>query len=116
MDKTKVRYVVKYNGRNYEHPLHSNKRYFIRNIADVVNILEYCVTQDLKNDLYKPSDKLYNFNVSRLVNDVKEDTDEAAVVAAMRERFDAPEGAVERDVARVLAELRKIGALEEEAP
>lgn len=47
---------------------------------------------------------------------LKEDTDEAAVVAAMRERFDAPEGAVERDVARVLAELRKIGALEEEAP
>ena len=81
MDKTKVRYVVKYNGRNYEHPLHSNKRYFIRNIADVVNILEYCVTQDLKNDLYKPSDKLYNFNVSRLVNDVKEDTDEAKINA-----------------------------------
>ena len=47
---------------------------------------------------------------------LKKDTDEAAVVAAMRERFDAPEGAVERDVARVLAELRKIGALEEEAP
>ena len=47
---------------------------------------------------------------------LKEDTDEAAVVAAMKKRFDAPEGAVERDVARVLAELRKIGALEEEAP
>lgn len=68
---------MQYNGRNYEHPLHSNKRYFIKNIADVVNILEYCVTQDLKNDLYNPSDKLYNFNVDRLVNDVKEDTDEA---------------------------------------
>ena len=81
MDKTKVRYVVKYSGRNYEHPLHSNKKLFIRNIADVVNILEYCVTQDLKNDLYKPSDKLYNFNVSRLVNDVKEDTDEAKINA-----------------------------------
>ena len=81
MDKTKVRYVVQYNDRTYEHPLHSNKRYFIRNIADVVNILEYCVTQDLKNDLYKPSDKLYNFNVDRLVNDVKEDTDEAKINA-----------------------------------
>ena len=81
MEKTHVRYTVQYNGRNYEHPLHSNKRYFIRNIADVVNILEYCVTQDLKNDLYKPSDKLYNFNVDRLVNDVKEDTDEAKVNA-----------------------------------
>ena len=68
-EKTHVRYTVEYNGRNYEHPLHSNKRYFIKNIADVVNILEYCVSQDLKNDLYKPSDKLYNFNVRRLVND-----------------------------------------------
>jgi flagellin-specific chaperone FliS len=81
IENTHVRYVVKYNDRTYEHPLHSNKRYFIRNIADVVNILEYCVTQDLKNDLYKPSDKLYNFNVDRLVNDVKEDTDEAKVNA-----------------------------------
>lgn len=76
---THVRYTVEYNGRNYEHPLHSNKRYYIRNIADIVNILEYCVTQDLKNDLYKPSDKLYNFNVIRLVNDIKENTDEANI-------------------------------------
>lgn len=76
-----VRYTVEYNRRNYEHPLHSNKRYYIRNIADVVNILEYCVTQDLKNDLYKPSDKLYNFNVIRLINDVKENTDEANINA-----------------------------------
>ena len=80
-ENTHVRYTVEYNGRNYEHSLHSNKRYYIRNIADVVNILEYCVTQDLKNDLYKPSDKLYNFNVIRLINDVKESTDEANINA-----------------------------------
>lgn len=80
-ENTHVRYIVEYNGRNYEHPLHSKKRYYIRNIADVVNILEYCVTQDLKNDLYKPSDKLYNFNVIRLINDVKENTDEANINA-----------------------------------
>ena len=42
-----------------------------------------------------------------------EDTDEAAIVAAMHERFDAPEGAIERDVSRALDELRKIGALDE---
>jgi flagellin-specific chaperone FliS len=78
---THVRYTVEYNRRNYEHPLHSNKRYFIKNIADVLNILEYCVTQDLKNDLYKPSDKLYNFNVTRLVNDVKENTVDANINA-----------------------------------
>lgn len=69
-DKVKVRYVVKYNDRTYEHPLHSNKRYFIRNIADVVNILEYCVTQDLRNGLYKQDSEWYNFEVVRLVNDL----------------------------------------------
>lgn len=74
-ENTHVRYTVEYNGRNYEHPLHSNKRYFVRNIADVVNILEYCVTQDLKknNELYEDAKKLYNFFVTRLVND-KADT------------------------------------------
>ena len=44
---------------------------------------------------------------------LQDETDEAAIVAAMNERFDAPEGAIERDVARALAELRKIGALDE---
>ena len=68
-ESTHVRYTVEYNGRNYEHPLHSNKRYFIRNIADVLNILEYCVTQDLKKGLYKQDSEWYNFDVVRLVND-----------------------------------------------
>lgn len=44
---------------------------------------------------------------------LQHETTEAAVIAAMHERFDAPEGAVERDVARALDELRKIGALDE---
>ncbi len=44
---------------------------------------------------------------------LKEDTSETAVVDAMRARFDAPEGAIEKDVAKALAELRKIGALDE---
>ena len=81
---THVRYVVKYNGRTYEHPLHSNKRYYIKNIADVVNILEYCVTQDMKkgigknkDGLYDPDCGLYNFDVVRLINDKEEESDEA---------------------------------------
>ncbi len=69
-DKVKVRYVVKYNDRTYEHPLHSNKKLFIRNVADVVNILEYCITQDLKKGLYKQDSEWYNFDVIRLVNDL----------------------------------------------
>ena len=44
---------------------------------------------------------------------LKTETTEEAIAAAMRERFDAPKGAVENDVAKVLSELRKIGALDE---
>ena len=44
---------------------------------------------------------------------LKSDTTEAEIVAAMRARFDAPAGAVEADVRKALAELRKIGALDE---
>ena len=54
-----------------------------------------------------------NRTLGAILELLKSETDEAAVVVAMRERFDAPDGAVERDVARVLDELRKIGALDE---
>ena len=68
-NKPKVRYTVQYQDRNYEYALHSGKGHFLRNLADVVNVLEYCVTVDLKKDLYRQSEKLYNFNVVRLVDD-----------------------------------------------
>ena len=67
--KPKVRYAVHYQDRNYEYALHSGKRHFVRNIADIVNILEYCIVQDLKDALYKEDEKLYNFDVIRMVND-----------------------------------------------
>ena len=54
-----------------------------------------------------------NRTLGAILELLKTDTDEDSVVAAMRERFNAPDGAVERDVARVLDELRKIGALDE---
>ena len=73
-DKPKIRYAVHYQDRNYEYALHSSKKHFVRNIADIVNILEYCVVQDLKTALYKPDDKLYNFDVMRLVNDRMDET------------------------------------------
>ena len=72
--KPKVRYAVHYQERNYEYALHSSKGHFLRNLADVLNILEYCVTQDLKRELYKPNEKLYNFEVIRLVNDQPDET------------------------------------------
>ena len=44
---------------------------------------------------------------------LKTATTREEIVSAMKERFDAPEGAVERDVDTALAQLRKIGALDE---
>ena len=44
---------------------------------------------------------------------LKSDVTEAELIAAMKERFDAPEGMIEADVARALAELRRIGALDD---
>ena len=42
---------------------------------------------------------------------LKEDVTEEELIAGIRSRFDAPEGVVEKDVEKALAELRKIGAL-----
>ena len=44
---------------------------------------------------------------------LKEDTTEEAVITAMKQRFDAPEDIVVRDVKKVVFELRKIGALDD---
>ncbi len=54
-----------------------------------------------------------NATLGAVLELLKNDTTEAELVAALRERFDAPEGAVETDVQKVLSELRKIGALDE---
>jgi hypothetical protein len=54
---------------------------------------------------------------NRTLGDVLEllgsETTEEEIVSALRERYDAPEGAIERDVSTVLEKLRSIGALEE---
>lgn len=54
-----------------------------------------------------------NKTLGTILELLKEETDEAAMVAALGERFDAPAGTIERDVAHALDELRRIGALDE---
>ena len=71
-NKTKVRYGVKYRDINYEYSLHSFKKHFLRNIAEVINVIEYCVTQELKKNDFKVDTKMYEVEVTRFVND-KED-------------------------------------------
>ena len=44
---------------------------------------------------------------------LKQDTDEASVIAAMCARFDAPEEVIAADVRHALSELRRIDALDE---
>ena len=43
---------------------------------------------------------------------LQNDISEEELVRTMEERFDAPEGAIQRDVEHALRELRKIGALD----
>ena len=54
-----------------------------------------------------------NKTLGAILSLLKEDTTEDAVITAMEERFDAPEETITRDVKKVLAELRKIGAIDE---
>ena len=53
-----------------------------------------------------------NKTLGAIIELLKEETTRDQVVASMKERFAAPEGAIERDVDRVIEELTKIGALE----
>ena len=54
-----------------------------------------------------------NKTLGAILGFLKEDTTEAAIIDAMKERFEAPEDVIVRDVKKVIAELRKIGALDE---
>ena len=53
-----------------------------------------------------------NKTLGAILELLKTETTEAEIVSALRARFDAPEGAVENDVKKALAELRKIGAID----
>lgn len=44
---------------------------------------------------------------------LKSETTREQIISVMKERFNAPEGAIEKDVDRALSELRGIGALDE---
>ena len=43
---------------------------------------------------------------------LKTDITEEALIVAMKERFSAPEGAIEQDVKSVIGQLREIGAID----
>ena len=43
---------------------------------------------------------------------LKEETDEATIVASLCDKYDAPRHMIEADVVKALSELRKIGAID----
>ena len=54
-----------------------------------------------------------NKTLGVILDILKGNTTETAIIAAMKARFDAPEDVITRDVKKALSELRKIGALDE---
>ncbi len=54
-----------------------------------------------------------NSTLGAIIDLMSEDTTEEEVVAKMREKYNAPEGVIERDVSLVIEKLRSIGALDE---
>ena len=54
-----------------------------------------------------------NKTLGAILELLKTDTTEEAIITVMKARFDAPEEVITRDVKKALSELRKIGALDE---
>ena len=54
-----------------------------------------------------------NKSVEIILECLKEDTTEDRIVQFMMEKFDAPEDVIRADVAKAIANLRKVGALNE---
>ena len=53
-----------------------------------------------------------NAMLGKVLELLKSNTTEKQIVAKLRAQYDAPEGKIERDVHKVLTELKKIGALD----
>ncbi len=54
-----------------------------------------------------------NKTLGAILEALQKETTEAGIVSALKARFDAPEDVILRDVQKALAELRRIGAIEE---
>ena len=48
-----------------------------------------------------------------IISCLENDTNEAEIVAKMQKKYDGPKEAMERDVKKIIDQLRKIGAIDE---
>lgn len=53
-----------------------------------------------------------NKTVGEILDLLKTDTTEESIIKTLKSKYDAPEGAIERDVKKVISELKKIGAID----
>ena len=54
-----------------------------------------------------------NATAGFIIDCLAEDTTEAEIVAKMQKKFEGPKDAMERDVKKIIDQLRKIGAIDE---
>ena len=54
-----------------------------------------------------------NKTLAAIIDLLHEDITEEEIIAALHERYEAPEGAIESSVSRAISELRKLGMLDE---
>lgn len=54
-----------------------------------------------------------NDTLNMILELLKDETDETKIVTAIQNKFDAPDETIINDVKKAIAELRKIGALDE---
>lgn len=55
-----------------------------------------------------------NSTAGFIIECLENDTTEAEIAAKMKEKYDAPADVIERDLGRVLAQLREIGAIDDQ--
>jgi len=54
-----------------------------------------------------------NLTLGAMLEILKNDVSEEELIKKMKEQYDAPDGAIEKDIRKLLVSLRKIGALDE---
>lgn len=54
-----------------------------------------------------------NLTLGAMLEILKNDVSEEELIKKMKEHYDAPDGAIEKDIRKLLGSLRKIGALDE---
>jgi hypothetical protein len=61
------------------------------------------------------TEKVFTLNptATAVLREIQAGSDEPAIVARLKDRFDGAAGSIERDVATLLAELRQKGLIEE---